>query len=191
MWATRSASRRPHSRSECSTYNASMSDLAVETATESKLASLERRVEALETKVAALPDSRQIDERIQASLPPPVDPTQPFSIKDVTLPIPNADTIVATAKTTWAIVEMFSEIKTLLVMLVDRRYHMGWLTRLVAVILLVAILLSHWWVPFGGFDNVISRLIDKSADLILGLILFMVLSYEMRRYKEWRKGRSA
>jgi hypothetical protein len=154
------------------------------------LEALERRVRVLESKVEALPDQRQIEEhvaeRVKASMPPPIDPAHAPSFRDITLPIPNVDTIVTTAKTTWALIEMFSEMKALLWMLVDRRYHMGWVTRVLAIVLLVAILCSPWWVPFGGYDNIISRLVDKAADLVLGLVLFMILIYETRRYKDWR-----
>ncbi|MBI2808485.1 MAG: hypothetical protein HYX68_26155 [Planctomycetes bacterium] len=170
-----------------------MDDIAIETAADAKLAEIERRVQALETKVAALPDAQKIEEHVtewvKASLPQPVDPTAAPSFKDISLPIPNVESLVTTARTTWAVLEMLAEIKLLLWMLVDRRYHMGWLTRIVTIGLLLAILVSHWWIPFAGYDNFVSRLIDKAGDLVLGLILFMLLSYETRRYKEWRKGR--
>ena len=157
-------------------------------ATESKLTDLERRVHALETKVASLPDVQQIDARIQANLPPPVDPTKPPGLQDIALPIPNVETIVTTAKTTWGIVELFGEMATLLWMLIDRRYHMGWFSRIITIGLLIAILTSHWWAPFAVYDNFISHLWDKVIDLVLGLILFMVLIFETRRYKAWRGG---
>lgn len=158
-----------------------MNDIAAD----SKLDDLERRVQALETKVSTLPDAKQIDEQIQANLPPPAP-----SFKDIALPIPNVDTLVTTARTTWAIFEMFADIKAMLWMLVDRRYHMGWITRLLTIVLVVAIFLSPWWAPFAGYDNFISRIVDKAIDLVLGLVLFTVLFFETRRYKEWRKGRS-
>ena len=59
--------------------------------------------------------------------------------------MPNAQTIVATAKTTWALFEMLQELRTLFWTLLDRRYHMAWLTRFLAItLLLVMILTSHW-----------------------------------------------
>jgi hypothetical protein len=163
-----------------------MSDIAIDSAADAKWAELERRVEALETKVAALPDAKQIEDRITASLPPPADPTLPPTLKDIALPMPSVDTIVATAKTTWTIVEVFRELKTLLWMLVDRRYHMGWLTRLATIVLLIVILVSHFIWPFARWDMVLSPVWDKLIDLFLGLILFMFLHFELRRYKEWQ-----
>jgi hypothetical protein len=166
--------------------NLSISD---DTSMTGALAQLERRVLALEAKVAALPDPRQIEERVtahvKANLPAPVDPKEPLSLKDVTLPIPNVETIVSTAKTTWALFEVFGEMKALLWMLIDRRYHMGWLTRVITIVLVVAILLSHFLWPFARLDSVLSPIWDKLIDLFVGLMLFMILHFEMRRYKEW------
>ena len=81
---------------------------------------------------------------------------------------------------------ILDEMKTFLWMLFDRRYHMGWLTRLITIGLVVFILLSHFIWPFARWDMVISPVWDKLIDLVLGLILFMFLHFEMRRYKEWR-----
>ena len=81
------------------------------------IAELERRVIALEAKVAAIPDTKQIEERItsnvKASLPPPpppVDPTMPPSFKDIEIPMPSVQTVVDTAKVTWGFIEMLREL---------------------------------------------------------------------------------
>jgi hypothetical protein len=121
--------------------------------------------------------------------PPPVDPSQAPSLRDISLPIPSAQSIVDTAKTTWALFEMLNQLKMLFWTLVDRRYHMAWLTRVLTMGLLIAIVTSQWWVPFASYDNVISRLWDKTIDLFLGIILFMILKFESRRYQEWRNRR--
>jgi hypothetical protein len=146
----------------------------------------------LETKVAALPDPQQVEERItanvKANLPPPVDPTAAPSFKDIQIPLPSMETVVAGAKTTWTIFEMFNELRMLFWTLLDRRYHMAWVTRLIAIALLILILTSQWWVPFAKVEY-IGPVLDKIADLLLGLILFLVLSFEVRRYKEWRSKR--
>ena len=157
------------------------------------LADLEHRVQTLETRVAALPDSRQIEERVtervKASIPPSapsVDPSQAPSLKDISLPIPNMQAIVSTAKTTWALLEMMAELKLLFWMLVDRRYHMGWLTRVITIGLVALILLSHFLTPFAKIDNFVSPIWDKFVDLFLGVVLFTLLNIETRRYKQWR-----
>ena len=168
-----------------------MNDIAVESAVDAKLAELDRRVGALETKVAALPDAQKIEEhvteRLKSKQAPPVDPTQAPSFKDIEIPIPSVQSVVKTAKATWLMFEIFGELRMLFWTLFDRRYHMAWFTRVVTIVLLVAILTSHWWAPFAVYDNFFSNLWDKLIDLFLGLILFVVLSFETRRYKEWRK----
>ncbi len=169
-----------------------MNDIAIDESAGAKLAELERRLEALETKVAALPDAQKLEEhvteRVRASLPPPVDPVQPPTFKDISLPIPNVDSIVSTAKATWTLFEMFAELKLLFWTLLDRRYHMAWLTRVIVVVLLAAMLTSQWWLPFA-WDNLVGRLWEKIINLVLGFVLFFVLHFEMRRYQEWLKKR--
>jgi hypothetical protein len=166
-----------------------MNDIAVESSVDAKLAELDRRVGALETKVATLPDAQKIEEhvteRLQAKMPPPVDATQAPSFKDIEIPIPSVNSIVATAKTTWLLLEILAELRMLFWTLFDRRYHMAWITRVITLVLLALILTSTWWVPFAKVDF-IGPLVDKIADLILGLIMFLVLGFEVRRYKEWR-----
>lgn len=179
-----------------------MSDLSTEPSSDGSasadamlhaLAELERRVHALESKVAAIPDSRQIEkhvtERDKASLPPPpVEPSQAPSFRDIEIPIPSAQSLVNTAKATWMLFEMLGELRMLFWTLFDRRYHMAWLTRFVTIAILFLILTSQWWVPLAKVDYV-GPVLDKVADLLLGLILFTVLSFETRRYKEWRSQR--
>jgi hypothetical protein len=157
-------------------------------AVDGKLADIEARVLALETKVASLPDAIQLEERIRANLPPPVDPSKAPSFKDIELPIPNIQTVVATAKGTWAFFEMLNEVKLLFWTLFDRRYHMAWLTRIVTILLLAAIMTSQLWLPFA-FDNFLGHTWEKGINLLISFLLFLVLHYEMRRYQEWRSRR--
>lgn len=159
---------------------------------DARLAELERRVQTLETQVAALPSVEQIDTRIVEQVkaippPPPPAPTDPPSMpsfKDISVPMPNLQTLVDTAKTTWTLFQMLNELKMLFWTLFDRRYHMAWVTRVVITFILFAILLSHWWLPFA-FDNVIGRLWEKVINLLLGFVMFFILHFEMRRYQEW------
>src|SRR6516225_8233369 len=140
------------------------------------LAELERRVQVLEAKVAALPDARQIEERDPAvsktNSPTAVDPTLAPSFKDIALPIPSVQTVLDGAKSTWALYEIFLELRMLFWTLFDRRYHMAWVTRVITIALVTMILTSHWWAPLATFDNTISHLWDKAIDLALGLVLF-------------------
>ena len=177
-----------------------MNDLVAESppdanAVSHALADLDRRVQSLETKVAALPDEKQIEDRVTEKVkaglpppPPPVDPTAAPSFRDFEIPIPNMQTVVATAKTTWMFFEMLGELKMLFWTLFDRRYHMAWITRFVTIVLLILIVTAEWWVPFARIDY-LGWVVTKIAEFVLGLILFLVLSFETRRYKEWRSKR--
>ncbi|MSU77687.1 MAG: hypothetical protein EXS16_06285 [Gemmataceae bacterium] len=164
-----------------------MNDIAIESTTDAKFAELERRVLTLETKVALMPSVEQIEtritEQVKAMPPPPVEPPTLPSFKDISVPIPSLQALVNTAKTTWTLIEMFNELKMLFWTLFDRRYHMAWATRVIVIVLLVAILLSSWW-PFA-FDNTIGRLLEKIVNLLLGFVMFFILHIEMRRYQEW------
>ena len=84
---------------------------------------------------------------------------------------------------------MLGEFKALFWTLFDRRYHMAWMTRFIAIVLLTAIMTSDYWFPLATYSNTVSRLWDKFVNIVLCMILFMVLIFETRRYKEWRKGR--
>lgn len=164
-----------------------MNDLAIESA-DAKLAELERRVLLLETKVAAMPDAKEIEDRVKASLPPPAIPTQAPSFKDIQIPVPSVETVVSAARTTWTLFELFGELKALFWTVFDRRYHMAWVTRIICIILLVLIFTSQYWLPLA-VDNVVGRTWEKVVNLALGFLMFFLLHFEMRRYKEWRKGR--
>ncbi len=156
------------------------------------LADLERRVQILEARMALLPDSQEMEERvterIKASMPPPMDPTQSPGLRDIEIPIPSVQSVVAAAKTGWAVFEILREMKLAFWTLFDRRYHMAWITRLVTLALLIMILTSDYWFPFATYENIASRFWAKLVNVFLGLIMFVVLSVEMRRYKEWRRG---
>ncbi len=158
------------------------------------LGELEARVQSLEGTVATLQDTRQLEERITAKvaaqLPkaPPPDHAGPPTLSDITIPMPDVNTLLNAAKNTWMVIELLVELKTLLWMLVDRRYHMAWFTRFWAMVLLVMILTSQWWFPLA-FDNLVGHFLEKLLNLFLGLIMFLTLHYEMGRYRTWLKKR--
>jgi hypothetical protein len=159
------------------------------------LADLERRVQALETKVAALPDAQQMEERVAEQVkaglpppPPPIDPSQAPGFRDIQFPMPSMQTVVDTAKTTWMLLEMLAELKLLFWTLFDRRYHAAWLARVITVVLLLLILTSSLWLPLA-FDNIVGHIWEKIINLMIGFAIFFVLHYEMRRYREWRNQR--
>jgi hypothetical protein len=97
-------------------------------------------------------------------------------------------TVVDTAKSTWMIFEMAAELRLLFWTLFDRRYHMAWITRFITIAILIAVLTSDYWFPFATYENFVSRRWDKIVNVLFCLILFLVLSFETRRYKAWRSG---
>lgn len=160
------------------------------------LAELERRVLALESKVATIPDSKQLEDRVTQNIkaglppsPPPVDPTKPPSFRDIEIPMPSVQTVVETARATWSVVEMLNELRMLFWTLFDRRYHMAWITRFFALAIFVMVMTSDYWFPLATYDNLASRLWDKVVNVVFCLVLFLVLSFETRRYRAWRQSR--
>jgi hypothetical protein len=68
-------------------------------------------------------------------------------------------------------------------MFVDLKYAVAWPTRLLTVILLVAILTSAVWDPLA-YLWLFGPWLDKLVDLALAFVMFKALSREARRYAE-------
>ena len=66
-------------------------------------------------------------------------------------------------------------------MIFDRRYQMAWTTRIVALILLPAILTTHWWLPLAWLP-VAGGFFVSMVNLVLAFALYKALSREARRY---------
>ncbi len=83
--------------------------------------------------------------------------------------------------------EAVAEARAIVRMYLDPRYRLSWLGRLVPLGLVLMIVTSGWWVPGGGvpvFGTYFHPLIAKGIDLLLAFVLFKVLGYEARRYRE-------
>jgi hypothetical protein len=85
----------------------------------------------------------------------------------------------------WLALDMLYELFNVGRMLVDRQYHMAWVTRLLVILVTSAILTSGFWFPLA-WDNWVGHLLDKLFDLLLAAVLFLALYCETKRYKEWR-----
>jgi hypothetical protein len=68
-------------------------------------------------------------------------------------------------------------------MFVDLRYAVAWPTRVLTVIVLVAILTSSWWDPLA-YLWLVGPWLDKLVDLVLAFVMFKALSRETRRYSD-------
>jgi hypothetical protein len=154
---------------------------------ERALADLEGRVRALEQTVATLGDTRQIEERVAERVSAQVPRLESVVEAISARPLPPAvksmlgvatepSTLKQVAHSSWLIFDMTRELVTVGRMLLDRRYHMAWITRILVIIFTAAIITSGWWFPFG-FG------LDKLVDLALAGVLFLALFCETRRYK--------
>jgi hypothetical protein len=143
-----------------------------------------------QTKVAADRDTGIIEDRVMARLAdrlPPAAPLQPDgAMSSETSPIFRW----GGAWTSWLFLDMFREAKLLVQMILDRRYQMAWTTRIVALVLLPAILTTHWWVPIFFFWfplmwlTATAELCVALVNLVLAFALYKALSREVRRYDE-------
>jgi hypothetical protein len=96
---------------------------------------------------------------------------------------PAPSLVPANVRRTWLLLDTLAELRAILRMFVDPRYHMslfGWLTPL---LLAVAMLTSGWWLPLAAVPGV-GWLLDKLVDLAICFVLFKVLGHEARRYRE-------
>src|SRR5262249_21040576 len=83
------------------------------------------------------------------------------------------------------LVDLYLEATAIFRMFFDLRYRVAWTTRILVILLLPAILVSHWWVPFAQVP-VVGALLDKVVDLALAFVMFKPLSREARRSLEAR-----
>jgi|SRR5581483_1750099 len=155
--------------------------------------SLEQRVHRLEEAVAGLQDTQVLEDRIVARLevrlgkgdaehirahePPPSPPP-----RDV-----DGDSRPLALKPGWLLFDIIAEVGAIFRMFFDIRFHMAWSTRLVAFLLVPAILTSQLWDPLY-YLPVVGGFLDKAFDLVLAFVLYKALSRDVRRYRQ-TKGR--
>ncbi len=179
---------------------------------ESALHELEGRIHALEDAVGRLEDTQALEERVVAKVTERLPQAKVNADRDTgvieervmarladRLPAPAAppptDGSVRSERErsphqrwgggwpSWLLLDMFREGKLFVQMIFDRRYHMAWTTRIVALILLPAMLTSHWWLPLAWLPA-IGGLFVAAVNLVLAFALFKALSREARRYDE-------
>jgi hypothetical protein len=161
---------------------------------------LHERVRRLEDAIAALQDTRSLEERVlnrvtenvlpratetsfrrldgdrRATSPPPAPAPLP-PLPSLKSPTPGV------LHSGWTLFELIGEIRTFVRMFFDIRYRVSWFTWLVTVIGLCFVLLSHCIVPFA-FVPLVGPVLDKVVDVILILFIYKVLSLEAQRYRE-------
>ena len=164
---------------------------------------LQERIRRLEDAIAALQDTRSLEERVLNRVSETVRPraaessfqrfdgdrrpTPPPAATHAPLPLPPLPPFKSLTpgalRSGWTLIELIGEIRTFVRMFFDIRYRVSWFAWLVTVVGLSFALLSHWVVPFA-YLPVVGPLLDKVVDLFLILFIYKILSLEAQRYRE-------
>jgi hypothetical protein len=162
-------------------------------------AALEPRLRRLEETVAVLQDTQALEDRVAERVSQRMqghvqaEAQRMFSANQNTRAVmaaAAAETAVRSALPTfgakladapWLILELGREIVAIFRMFFDIHYKVAWTTRLLTMVLLPAILTSHWWLPFTSVP-VVGEILDKLFDLALALVMYKALTREARRY---------
>jgi hypothetical protein len=84
----------------------------------------------------------------------------------------------------WLLNDLYAEGRLIIRMLLDRRYRGTWFTRVVPLVLLIAIATSWIWLPGTSLlPTILMTIIDKTVDLLLAFCIFKILSREAHRYR--------
>ncbi len=158
---------------------------------------LEQRVRRLEDALAQLQDPKQrtVVPVAKVSAPPtarlaPPSTTDPSLPAATALVVAGAHLLTGTppqapaSRHLWLLFDTIAETRAIARMFVDPRYKMSWLGRLVPLVLLLAFLTSRLWAPGAPLGEHFFAVIVKAFDLLIGYLLFKVLTYEARRYRQ-------
>jgi hypothetical protein len=152
---------------------------------------LEQRVHRLEDAVAALQDTRQLENRLVERLSRLAPFARPESagltIEATGRLVPAARGQVAPQATPassrpWLLLDAYHEARTVFRMFFDARYRVSRGVLPLSIGLLAAIGTSWLWVPASSLP-VFGALWTRLFDLVLAFILFKVLQREARRYR--------
>jgi hypothetical protein len=178
-----------------------------------QMEALEYRVQRLESTVAALQDTRSLEDRVSERIANRLSRKSgktmrekasviidvgrrllPLSSEKPEPPPPPNDGPAASAphasepQPMWLLFEIYSEGLAILRMFVDPHYRMPWRSRLLPLLLFIGIMTSSMLFPvflekLPGGALIISVL-DKIVDLILAFFLFKILGREAKRYQQ-------
>jgi hypothetical protein len=173
--------------------------------------SLEQRVQRLEDAVAALQDTRPLEERVvervsqRLGITPPKPEPEPEPRTDYMasaarrtpppgdgLPAPDVAALPsrpappALLRHPWLLFDLLGELRAMVRMFFDVRYHVAWSTRVTVLVLLPLIFTSGWWCPFA-YIPILGPLVEKVVDLVLAFFTYKALSREARRYRDLRE----
>jgi hypothetical protein len=83
----------------------------------------------------------------------------------------------------WLVWDAIAEARVIFRMYVDPRWSLSWMARMAPPVLLAAFVLIHYWMPFA-IVPIIGPIVEKAGELVIGFLLFKVLAYESRRYRQ-------
>lgn len=163
---------------------------------------LETRVCRLEDAVASLQDTLPLEERIVERVSTRLGRTLPAApdsllrsgrwLLPTAISVLNAQADIVHqpaaarengSRTKWFLIEVYAEVRTIVRMYLDRRYHMTWAGLVIPPILIIAIVTSWYWLP-GTSLPFLGTLIDKTIDLMLAFLALKIVSREAHRYRE-------
>jgi hypothetical protein len=170
-------------------------------------ATLEERIRRLEDVVATLQDTRPLEERIVEKVSTRIKRQSARADSESTGILANAGKkLFSSALTvappapdapagdpqpqpaspasgrTWLLYDLYSELRTMVRMYVDRRYRVSWLARVVPLAAVVIYVFS-WFIFAGNFLGV-GSLFDRVVDVVLACLVYKVLAREAARYRQ-------
>jgi hypothetical protein len=157
------------------------------------LATLEQRVQKLEERVVVLQDTNMLEERIVERLTQRLEST-PAPAEQITKEPPRleperqyfpAAPLPHLSAAPWILFDVLKDLKNIIAMFLDIRYHVAWSTRAVVFVLVPLILISHWWFPLA-YLPVAGQVLANALNLFLAFFLFKFLSRDAQRYHEYR-----
>jgi hypothetical protein len=88
------------------------------------------------------------------------------------------------ARRPWILFEAYAEARAMVRMFLDPHFRLSWPARLLPALLLFAILTSWLWLPGTSLLPSVMTVVDKLVDLILAFLAYKVLSREAQRYRD-------
>lgn len=86
------------------------------------------------------------------------------------------------SNSTWLLFDSIAELRCFWRMFIDPRYQLSWFGRLVPLALVACFFLTGY-LPFADIP-IVGWILRKLAELLIAYVLFKVLAYEARRYRE-------
>jgi len=126
---------------------------------------LETRVGRLEAVVTSLQDTQALEDRIVERVRVRLDAERPTLMEtaEKAMHIAAGPDAPPLPRSTWLLFDLYREGTAIFRMFFDLHYHVGWTTRMLVLVLLPAILLSNWWLPFAQIwvlGNIVVQLVN-------------------------------